>query len=183
MLLSVRTWLLGGLIGLVTFSAQAAQCPDWPEERLSRESQALAEQVHRWDTAYHDEGVALIDDALYDQAVERLATWQRCLGNVPDHRPLTRVTHSSGTLEHPAAQRGLDKADDDGVRRFTSRREDLWIQPKVDGVAMVNWSKPLAVATASGARTGQPVPNRYLPFPIRYPSLFLQYSKASCIGG
>lgn len=136
MLLSVRTWLLGSLIWLVTFSAQAAQCPDWPEERLSRESQALAEQVHRWDTAYHDEGAALIDDALYDQAVERLATWQRCLGTVPDHRPLTRVTRSSGTLEHPAAQRGLDKADDDGVRRFTSRREDLWIQPKVDGVAI-----------------------------------------------
>lgn len=136
MLLGVRTWLLGGLIWLVTFSAQAAQCPDWPEERLSRESKALAEQVQRWDTAYHDEGVALIDDALYDQAVERLATWQRCLGNVPDHRSLTRVTRSSGTLEHPAAQRGLDKADDDGVRRFTSRRENLWIQPKVDGVAI-----------------------------------------------
>ena len=136
MLLSVRTWLLGSLIWLVTFSAQAAQCPDWPEERLSRESKALAEQVHRWDTAYHNEGAALIDDALYDQAVERLATWQRCLGTVPDHRPLTRVTRSSGTLEHPAAQRGLDKADDDGVRRFTSRREDLWIQPKVDGVAI-----------------------------------------------
>ncbi|AJY52704.1 NAD-dependent DNA ligase LigB [Halomonas sp. KO116] len=136
MLLGVRTWLLGGLIWLVTFSAHAAQCPDWPEERLSRESKALAEQVQRWDTAYHDEGVALIDDALYDQALERLATWQRCLGNVPDHRPLTRVKRSSGTLEHPAAQRGLDKADDDGVRRFTSRREDLWIQPKVDGVAI-----------------------------------------------
>ncbi|CDG52496.1 MULTISPECIES: NAD-dependent DNA ligase LigB [Halomonadaceae] len=136
MLLSVRTWLLGGLIWLVTFSAQAAECPDWPEERLSRESQALAEHVEYWDIAYHQEGVALIDDALYDQAVERLATWQRCLGNTPDHQPLTRVTRSSGTLDHPAAQRGLNKADDDGVRRFTSRREDLWIQPKVDGVAV-----------------------------------------------
>lgn len=125
-----------GLMWLVTFSAQAAECPDWPEERLTRESQALAEQVQRWDTAYHDDGVALIDDALYDQAVARLAAWQRCLGHAPDHRPLSRVTRSSGTLDHPAAQRGLTKADDDGVRRFTSRREDLWIQPKVDGVAI-----------------------------------------------
>ncbi len=125
-----------GLMWLVTFSAQAAECPDWPEERLTRESQALAEQVQRWDTAYHDDGVALIDDALYDQAVSRLAAWQRCLGHAPDHRPLSRVTRSSGTLDHPAAQRGLTKADDDGVRRFTSRREDLWIQPKVDGVAI-----------------------------------------------
>ncbi|MGP9641079.1 NAD-dependent DNA ligase LigB [Halomonas sp. AOP42-A1-14] len=132
----VVAWVFAGLIGLVTFSTQAAECPGWSEERLSRESQALAEQVQRWDTAYHDEGVALIDDALYDQAVGRLANWQRCLGAEPDHRPLTRVTSSSGTLPHPAAQRGLNKADDDGVRRFTSRREDLWIQPKVDGVAI-----------------------------------------------
>ncbi|MCH4813988.1 NAD-dependent DNA ligase LigB [Vreelandella neptunia] len=136
MLLSVRAWLLGGLVWLVTFSAQAAECPDWPEERLTRESQALAEHVEYWDIAYHQEGVALIDDVLYDQAVEHLANWQRCLGAEPEHHPLTRVTRSSGTLEHPAAQRGLNKADDDGVRRFTSRRENLWIQPKVDGVAI-----------------------------------------------
>lgn len=129
-------WLFGGLMGLVTFSAQAAECPDWPEERLTRESQALAEHIEYWNIAYHQDGVALIDDALYDQAVERLATWQRCLGNTPDHQPLPRVTGSSGTLDHPVAQRGLNKTDDDGVRRFTSRREDLWIQPKVDGVAV-----------------------------------------------
>ncbi|MDQ7735307.1 NAD-dependent DNA ligase LigB [Halomonas sp. SpR1] len=127
-------WL--GILLTMALTAQGEECPDWPEERLNRESQALAEQVRRWDTAYHDEGVALINDALYDQAVERLTTWQRCLGNVPDHRPLTRVTSSNGTLEHPAAQRGLNKADDEGIRRFTSRREDLWIQPKVDGVAI-----------------------------------------------
>ncbi|TVP45811.1 MAG: NAD-dependent DNA ligase LigB [Halomonas sp.] len=136
MLLSVRTWLLGGLIGLVTFSAQAAECPDWSEERLSRESQALAEHVEYWDIAYHQDGVALIDDVLYDQAVERLATWQQCLDQEVNHRPLPRVTRSSGTRDHPVAQTGLNKADDDGVRRFTSRRSDLWIQPKVDGVAI-----------------------------------------------
>ena len=103
--LGIRAGLVVGLMWLVTFSAQAAECPDWPEERLTRESQALAEQVQRWDTAYHDDGVALIDDALYDQAVSRLAAWQRCLGHAPDHRPLSRVTRSSGTLDHPAAQR------------------------------------------------------------------------------
>lgn len=132
----VSAWVFAGLIWLVTFSAQAAECPAWSKERLSRESQALAEQVKRWDTAYHEEGVTLIDDALYDQTVERLATWQRCLGSEHNHQPLPRVTRSSGTLDHPAAQRGLNKADDDGVRRFTSRRNDLWIQPKVDGVAI-----------------------------------------------
>lgn len=136
MAIHVFAWLFGSLIGLVTFSAHASECPDWSEERLLRESQALAEHVEYWDIAYHEEGISLIDDALYDQTVDRLATWQRCLGTQPNHRPLTRVTSSSGTRDHPAAQRGLNKADDDGVRRFTSRRNDLWIQPKVDGVAI-----------------------------------------------
>ncbi|HSP31593.1 MAG TPA: DNA ligase B, partial [Halomonas sp.] len=136
MAIPVFAWLFGGLLGLVTFSAQAAECPAWSEERLSRETQALAEHVEYWDIAYHEDGVALIDDTLYDQAVERLATWQRCLGSEPNPHPLPRVTRSSGTLDHPVAQRGLNKADDDGVRRFTSRRDDLWIQPKVDGVAV-----------------------------------------------
>ncbi|EHJ94194.1 NAD-dependent DNA ligase LigB [Vreelandella boliviensis] len=174
----VVKWIFAGLIGLVTFSTQAAECPAWSQERLSRESQALEEHVEYWDIAYHQEGVALIDDALYDQAVERLANWQRCLGAEPDHRPLTRVTSSRGTLEHPAAQRGLNKADDEGIRRFTSRREDLWIQPKVDGVAVtlryVEGELVEAVSRGDGergqdwtarARQLPAVPNR-LPEPV-----------------
>ncbi|BBI48125.1 hypothetical protein HORIV_05460 [Vreelandella olivaria] len=46
---------LGGLLAM-TLTAQAEECPGWPTERLAQESQALAEQVRRWDTAYHDEG-------------------------------------------------------------------------------------------------------------------------------
>ncbi|MCD6006763.1 NAD-dependent DNA ligase LigB [Vreelandella alkaliphila] len=129
-------WLLVAWLMSVTLSAQANVCPDWPRERLAQESQTLAEHIARWDSAYHDQGESLIDDELYDQAVARLANWQACLGEVARQRPLTRVTRSAGTLDHPVAQTGLNKADDDGVRRFMSRRDDLWIQPKVDGVAI-----------------------------------------------
>ncbi|MBR2513275.1 MAG: NAD-dependent DNA ligase LigB [Halomonas sp.] len=127
----LAVWLMGGAI-----YAQAQECPPWPREQLALETQALAEHVAIWDRAYHDKGESLIDDELYDQAVVRLASWQACLGDNTPHRPLTRVTSSRGTLDHPFAQTGLNKADDDGVRRFTSRRDDLWIQPKVDGVAV-----------------------------------------------
>ncbi|MDW0361725.1 NAD-dependent DNA ligase LigB [Halomonas venusta] len=129
-------WLLVAWLMSVTLSAHANVCPDWPRERLAQERQTLAEHIARWDSAYHDQGESLIDDELYDQAVARLANWQACLGEVPQHRPLTRVTRSAGTLDHPVAQTGLNKADDDGVRRFMSRRDDLWIQPKIDGVAI-----------------------------------------------
>ncbi|MGM0858899.1 MAG: NAD-dependent DNA ligase LigB [Pseudomonadota bacterium] len=120
----------------MALSAQAAECPDWSTQRLNHESQALSAQVAVWDRAYHDQGEALIDDALYDQAVARLAEWQACLGETPDYQPLTRITSTRDSLAHPYAQTGLEKADDDGVRRFSSRRDNLWIQPKVDGVAV-----------------------------------------------
>ncbi|WP_243470313.1 hypothetical protein [Vreelandella lionensis] len=120
----------------VTFFAQADMCPDWPAERLALETQALAEHIEVWDRAYHDDGESLIADELYDQALARLENWQACLDSPTPHQPLTRVTSSDGTRTHPAAQTGLTKADEEGIRRFASRREDLWIQPKVDGVAV-----------------------------------------------
>ncbi|MGO3057201.1 NAD-dependent DNA ligase LigB [Halomonas sp. AOP43-A1-21] len=132
---------IGGLV-LITMCVMAgssvmAACPTWPSERLKHETRALAAQIAQWDHAYHEEGVSLIDDALYDQAVDRLQGWRACLNDSTSHQPLTRrVTSSRGTLEHAAAQQGLDKTNEAGVRRFTSRRENLWIQPKVDGVAV-----------------------------------------------
>ena len=131
---------IGGLVliavcGMASSSVMAA-CPTWPSERLEHETRALAAQIAQWDHAYHQEGVSLIDDALYDQAIDRLQGWRACLNDSTTHQPLTRVTSSRGTLEHPAAQQGLDKTNEAGVRRFTSRRENLWIQPKVDGVAV-----------------------------------------------
>ena len=37
---------------------------------------------------------------------------------------------------HPFAQRGLEKRDSTDIKRWMGRRQDLWIQPKVDGVAV-----------------------------------------------
>ncbi|MGM0544755.1 MAG: NAD-dependent DNA ligase LigB [Pseudomonadota bacterium] len=128
--------VLWGWLSAVALTAQGAECPDWSKQRLTRESQALSAQVAAWDHAYHDRGEALIDDALYDQAVARLAEWQTCLGETPDHQPLTRITSTRDSLAHPYAQTGLEKTDGDGVRRFSSRRDNLWIQPKVDGVSV-----------------------------------------------
>ncbi|WP_447927582.1 NAD-dependent DNA ligase LigB [Vreelandella sp. EE27] len=129
--LGMALWTL-----LWPLAAKADACPPWPEAQLALETQALAEQIALWDLSYHAEGVGLVSDTLYDQAVARLGEWQRCLGQTPTHRPLEGVVRTTSTRHHPAAQTGLEKADEDGVRRFTTRRENLWIQPKVDGVAV-----------------------------------------------
>ncbi|MCP1314792.1 NAD-dependent DNA ligase LigB, partial [Halomonas sp. 707D7] len=128
--------LLATALWLVLAPAAANACPDWPGARLEREAQALAEQIALWDLSYHGDGVALVEDTLYDQAVARLNQWQACLGQPSSHRPLQDVVTTSTSRAHPAAQTGLEKTDEAGVRRFTTRRENLWIQPKVDGVAV-----------------------------------------------
>ncbi|WP_346797020.1 NAD-dependent DNA ligase LigB [Halomonas sp. Bachu 37] len=129
-------YVLSGLASLAIATAglaDEAPCPAWPEPRLSQETQALTEQVQRWERSYRQQGEALVADELYDQAVARLASWRACLGEPHVPQPLLA---EPGEIAHPVAQTGLDKRDEAGVRSWSSRRENVWIQPKVDGVAV-----------------------------------------------
>ncbi|WP_311949422.1 NAD-dependent DNA ligase LigB [Halomonas piscis] len=119
----------------------AAGCPVWNEARLDREIGALEARLAEWDRAYYRDGVSPVDDALYDQAAARLESWRTCAGKPRRHAPELSVTAGpsagkSRVRRHPIAQTGLEKADEAGTERWASRRDDLWIQPKVDGVAV-----------------------------------------------
>ncbi|MGM0981812.1 MAG: NAD-dependent DNA ligase LigB [Pseudomonadota bacterium] len=127
-------WLLAASIALN--SSLAGACPDWSGERAKREITALAERLASWDDAYYRQGESLVSDDVYDQARERLSAWQRCFpaahtaGAPEDARP-------AGPVRHPVVQTGLAKlADQAAVRRWLLRRDDVWVQPKVDGVAV-----------------------------------------------
>ncbi|QLF93122.1 NAD-dependent DNA ligase LigB [Pseudomonas sp. ABC1] len=113
--------------------AQAA-CPSWPPAQANDAIATLQRQLQTWEHAYQ-QGQPLIDDDLYDQAQARLEDWRACF---PGIRPATTGVRHAGPLAHPVAQTGLDKlASDSQVARWIARREgDLWIQPKVDGVAV-----------------------------------------------
>jgi DNA ligase (NAD+) len=113
----------------------AEPCPDWPAERARRELDALAAQLAAWDAAYHRDGRSPIADELYDQARGRLSAWRACFGAAgPQADPLAGA---GGPVRHPIPQTGLDKLhDDDAVRAWIAGHEGLWIQPKVDGVAV-----------------------------------------------
>jgi DNA ligase (NAD+) len=113
-----------------------AACPDWPAPRAEMEISALARQVSAWDDAYHRQGRSLVADELYDHASATLQQWRSCFANAgpPPEDPLST---SSGSLRHPVAHTGLRKLPDNPtVSRWIASREDLWIQPKVDGVAV-----------------------------------------------
>ena len=116
-----------------TFSAHAT-CPNWPASQAQREITTLQKQINQWDDAYHREGRSLIADELYDQSVAQLNEWRACF-NLPS--PTDPLRTASGSVAHPIAHTGLDKIHkDEAVGAWLHDRKDVWVQPKVDGVAV-----------------------------------------------
>jgi len=135
-----------------------ATCPDWPPQRAAHEITALSEQIALWDDAYHRRGVSLIADQLYDQARARLEHWHRCFSDHPTTAP-DPLAGNAGKATHPVAQTGLRKLPDhQAVTNWIRSREGLWVQPKVDGVAVTlvyrNGRLAQAISRGDGA-TGQ----------------------------
>lgn len=125
-------FLIALLLSALTFGALAEGCPDEARHQVD----ALAEQVRVWDDRYHRLGQSPVSDELYDQARQRLAHWRQCFPSptAPTDRPLAS---SRGTLRHPVAHTGLEKLlDEQAVGAWLATRQDVWVQPKVDGVAV-----------------------------------------------
>ncbi|MGF6693516.1 DNA ligase (NAD+) [Metapseudomonas resinovorans] len=130
----MKTWMF--LPFLLPCLALADACPDWPSERASTELAALDTRIADWDVQYHREGRSPVDDELYDQSRARLDLLRDCF---PAEAPPIRdpLAGASGRARHPVSQTGLDKLRDiDELRRWLGQRRDLWVQPKVDGVAV-----------------------------------------------
>ncbi len=113
-----------------------AACPNWPTSRAELEITGLADQLAVWDDAYHRQGQSPVADELYDQASATLAHWRSCFP-ATGPAPANPLSTSTGAVRHPVAHTGLRKLpDNSAVARWIAQREDVWIQPKVDGVAV-----------------------------------------------
>jgi DNA ligase (NAD+) len=118
-----------GTLCLLSPASHALDCPPDPSDTAIT---ALEQQIRLWDDAYHNHGRSLVADEIYDQARARLDDWRRCAG-----LPAPTFIALAGPSAHPVPQTGLHKlADDAAVERWMAAREGLWIQPKVDGVAV-----------------------------------------------
>ncbi|MCU1762718.1 NAD-dependent DNA ligase LigB [Pseudomonas sp. 14P_8.1_Bac3] len=121
-------------LALICSVSQAADCPDWPPARALEEITALQKQIDTWDDSYHRRGRSLVADELYDQSRARLTDWRECFGLGPTPEPLRTA---GGKIAHPIAHTGLEKLRDGrAVEHWLHDRKDIWIQPKVDGVAV-----------------------------------------------
>ncbi|SDV10567.1 NAD-dependent DNA ligase LigB [Pseudomonas mucidolens] len=116
--------------------AWSDECPAWPPAQAKDEITALQRQITLWNDHYHRLGRSLISDELYDQARQRLGQWRECFAQEtpPADHPLAS---SRGSLRHPVPHTGLEKlASQSAVEDWIRARDGLWVQPKVDGVAV-----------------------------------------------
>lgn len=124
--------LMAFLISALPGWAWAEACPDDIHAQLD----TLARQVSQWDDGYHREGQSPVSDELYDQARKRLAHWREC-ARQPTPKADNPLASSRGTLPHPVAHTGLEKLlDESAVSDWLGTRQEVWIQPKLDGVAV-----------------------------------------------
>ncbi|HDS0920499.1 TPA: NAD-dependent DNA ligase LigB [Pseudomonas putida] len=126
--------LLVLLFALHTPLASATSCPDWKPQQAEAEVAQLRATLARWDEHYHRQGLALVADELYDQSRERLNHLQQCFAVGSSPSPLTSAR---GPVPHPVPHTGVDKlADRQAVGRWLTGKTGVWVQPKVDGVAV-----------------------------------------------
>lgn len=120
---------------LLWHSQSGALCPAWPPARAAEEITRLQQQLADWNDIYWKQGVSAVDDSVYDQLSARLVQWQRCVGQDVSSTPVSPPLN--GTTMHPVAHTGVRKlADRQAIEQWMRGRSELWVQPKVDGVAV-----------------------------------------------
>jgi DNA ligase (NAD+) len=125
-------WISGLMLLWCGYSA--AVCPVWSQAKAEKEIATLSAQIKRWDDAYWKQGVSEINDEVYDQLNARLTQWQRCFGSELSSDKLPALV---GRVNHPVAHTGVHKvASKEALRQWMQNRHNLWMQPKVDGVAV-----------------------------------------------
>lgn len=131
MWIKITIALAGCLINTVL-----ASCPVWSSHsQAAREISGLQEQLTQWDIDYYQEGRASTSDAVYDRLRARLNEWQRCYQ--PASPLLLAKPSTKGKTVHPVAHTGVKKlADGAAVAQWIEGKKNLWVQPKVDGVAI-----------------------------------------------
>lgn len=116
-------------------SGKGAVCPAWTPQRADNEINQLQQQLRHWDNAYYQQGSSQIADTDYDSLQLRLTQWLHCFRTAAlDDEP---HLPSGGEQLHPVAHTGVKKLPNKlAVAYWMQSRDDLWVQPKVDGVAV-----------------------------------------------
>lgn len=130
----MKVWMAILISILCWQSSVWAVCPAWSPARAQEEISRLQQQIKQWDDDYWKEGKSEVEDGVYDQLSARLTQWQRCFGSEPCDVMMPPL---NGAVMHPVAHTGVRKmVDKNALSLWMRERSDLWVQPKVDGVAV-----------------------------------------------
>ncbi|MWU47933.1 NAD-dependent DNA ligase LigB [Escherichia coli] len=130
----MKVWMAILISILCWQSSVWAVCPAWSPARAQEEISRLQQQIKQWDDDYWKEGKSEVKDGVYDQLSARLTQWQRCFGSEPRDVMMPPL---NGAVMHPVAHTGVRKmVDKNALSLWMRERSDLWVQPKVDGVAV-----------------------------------------------
>lgn len=166
----MRPWIF--IVFCLAVRLAGAACVE-PTDQSRAEMAHLSEQLQQWNQAYHEQGESLVADDIYDQAEQRLRHWQQCNG-----QPATDIPLPAGRQPHPVAQTGLDKIHDlEQAQHWIARRQKLWIQPKVDGVAITlqyRAGRLVRAVSRGDGRHGQD----WTPQALRIPAIPQQWPQA-----
>lgn len=130
----MKVWMAILISILCWQSSVWAVCPAWSPARAQEEISRLQQQIKQWDDDYWKEGKSEVEDGVYDQLSARLTQWQRCFGSEPRDVMMPPL---NGAVMHPVTHTGVRKmVDKNALSLWMRERSDLWVQPKVDGVAV-----------------------------------------------
>ncbi|HBV0389692.1 TPA: NAD-dependent DNA ligase LigB [Escherichia coli] len=130
----MKVWMAILISILCWQSSVWAVCPAWSPARAQEEISRLQQQIKQRDDDYWKEGKSEVEDGVYDQLSARLTQWQRCFGSEPRDVMMPPL---NGAVMHPVAHTGVRKmVDKNALSLWMRERSDLWVQPKVDGVAV-----------------------------------------------
>ncbi|MFC5438805.1 NAD-dependent DNA ligase LigB [Rhodanobacter ginsenosidimutans] len=132
-----KRWRWLGVPGFLVATMAGATCPQWTAAQARQELGALHDRLDGWNHAYRVTGQSPVDDAVYDQALQRFDRWRACFPQQAP-APLAHLADARGAVTAPVAQTGLAKLPDAAAVAtwMRSHGSDLWVQPKADGVAV-----------------------------------------------
>lgn len=146
-------WCLFILAGMMAQEAAARapeSCPDWSEPEAAKELPRLTQQLTLWRQDYRQRGHSEVSDATWDYLQRQHQHWSACYPQLARHSTpfdATSVPEASaalrseeaGTVVLPFVHTGLAKlADMSALTAWVTQHQDrtLWVQPKIDGVAV-----------------------------------------------
>ena len=131
-------WMALLALPMCSWAARAADCPAWTPVQAHQQMVTLHDRLQQWNHAYRVTGGSPVDDAVYDQSLQRLERWRRCFPQQASPMP-AHLADAGGEARSPVAQTGLAKLPDaTALDAWMQARsdQDLWVQPKADGVAI-----------------------------------------------